>query len=105
MKNYNIVIFPTVQQDLEKITDHIAFTLCAPAAALNLINKIQAEINGLKNFPLSGKELQTDIPLKFSYRWKRVDNYLIFYTTDEASQTVTVMRIIYASSDYLSILQ
>lgn len=106
MKNYGIELLPEAQKDIAETLEYITATLCAPAAALNLYNALLAEFQRLKAFPLSGKELQaTDVPLKFSYRWKRVENYLLFYTIDEQSEHVNIMRILYSSSNYLSILK
>ena len=82
--------------------EYIAVTLCAPTAALKLYNVLQR----LKSFPLSGKELEaTNVPLNFLYRWKRVENYLVFYTIDVESKIANIMRVVYRYSNYLTILK
>lgn len=102
---FNIFYAPTVLPDLDGIADYIANTLCAPQAAEKLIGKILHRIQRLADFPFSGTMLDdTSAELTFAYRWLKVDNYMIFYTVDETAQAVTVMRVLYDASDYLSIL-
>ncbi|MBR6502697.1 MAG: type II toxin-antitoxin system RelE/ParE family toxin [Clostridia bacterium] len=102
MKNYKVEYYPSAYTDLEKIGDYIAFTLCAPGAAINLIDKIQAAIEKLKAFPKTGKALDVVLPLKYAYRWLKVENYMIFYTLNENTSTISIVRILYGASDYLS---
>lgn len=105
MKNYKIELLPKAQRDISNILDYIAVDLCAPLAALNLHEKIMEQFNRLKSFPLSGEIFQTDnIPLKYTYRRVFADNYIIFYTVDEPSQTIYIMHVVYAASNYLTLL-
>ena len=94
---YNIRYSPVVQFDLEGIVNYVSDTLCAPQAAERLLCKIREAIETLAAFPFSGRELK----LKAGYRWVRVENYMIFYTVNEAEEMITVMRILYGASDYL----
>ena len=104
MKNYCVKILPVAQQELIEILDYIALELCSPLAAINLNNAITEEFKRLQNFPLSGTELKSNLPFNFTYRWVRVENYMIFYTISEDTETIHIMHICFASSDYLAIL-
>lgn len=105
MKRYKILYYPAIYEDFENIADYISVTLCAPQAARNLLVKFQNAIENLETFPFSGTELaEIGLPLKYRYRWLQVESYMIFYTVDEQAETVNVMRALFASSDYLSIL-
>ena len=79
---------------------------CHLTAALKLYNVLLTQFQRLKSFPLSGKELEaTNVPLNFLYRWKRVENYLVFYTIDVESKIANIMRVVYRYSNYLTILK
>lgn len=104
MKNYCVEILPQAQKDLTELLDYIALELCAPLAALNLHKAIADTFERLGEFPLMGKELNVALPLNESYRWVRVENYMIFYTVSEERGTVYVSRVLFASSNYLSVL-
>lgn len=100
MKNYSNKISSAAQRDIVEILDYIAIELCAPMSAIKLNVKIMEAFERLQDFPLSG----TVLTCKPSCRWVRVENYMIFYTVDEKEQTVTILRVLYSSSDYLSTL-
>lgn len=102
--SYKLFVQPIAFEDMESIGDYIALTLCSPKAALNLLAKFNEGIERLKSFPFSGDLLETQYPLEYEYRRIIVENYIIFYTVDEQNQTVNVMRVLFGSSNYLSVL-
>lgn len=104
MKNYYVNVLPTAQREITDILNYIATELCSPLAAINLNTAFADELQRLKKFPLHGKLLQTKLPLKHVYRWVRVENYMIFYTVDEQAESIHIMHVRFASSDYLNIL-
>ena len=104
MKNCGIKLLPEEQKDIAEMLEYIAVTLCAPTAALKLYNVLLTQFQRLKSFPLSELEA-TNVPLNFLYRWKRVENYLVFYTIDVESKIANIMRVVYRYSNYLTILK
>lgn len=102
--NYKLIVMPATLEDMDNIYDYITQTLCAPTAANNLLNKLLQEMERLKDFPLSGEIQPNTENLKREYRRLIVDNYIIFYTVDEQTQTVYIMRVLYGASNYLTIL-
>lgn len=101
---YKILYSPIARADIEGIGDYIANTLCATQAAEELLGKIRRAIDGLQNFPAMGKALTKKARFGMPYRWLRVENYMIFYTVDENARTVTILRVLFGASDYLSTL-
>lgn len=101
---YNIIVMPAAYDDIDNIYVYISETLCAPTAASNLLNKLLQEIHRLKDFPLSGELQPRTENLKWIYRRLIVDNYIIFYTLDEKTETVYIMRILYGASNYINLL-
>lgn len=104
MNKFEVIVLPVAENDIQTITDYITETLCNRAAALKLVNKIYEQICRISDFPLSGNILNLKIPLEFEYRYIVVENYLVFYTTDETQNIVTIERVLYGSSDYSKIL-
>ncbi|MCM1545806.1 MAG: type II toxin-antitoxin system RelE/ParE family toxin [Clostridiales bacterium] len=105
MKNFRVEILPIAQNDVIAALDYIAVDLANPAAALKLYSTVADCFSLLKDTPYCGRELETDIPLKYKYRWVLAENYMIFYTVDEVAETVYIMRMLFGSSDYVSILK
>lgn len=104
MKDYCVKLTQTAQEEISSILDYIAVDLCSPAAAIKLNDKINEQFERLKMFPLSGEAYISEIPLRFEYRRMIVDNYLIFYTVREEDCSVIIVHVLYASSDYRSVL-
>ena len=104
MKNYSAKISDEAKEDIAKALDYIAIELCAPMAALNLNAKITEEIKLLKTFPFSGTLVDSQDSASVAIRWVRAENYMIFYTVNEAEESVYVLRILYGSSNYQNTL-
>lgn len=104
MKNYSAKISEEAKEDIAKALDYIAIELCAPMATLNLNAKITEEIKLLKAFPFSGTLVDNEESTSVAVRWVRVENYMIFYTVNEAEESVYILRILYASSNYQNML-
>lgn len=102
MKNYNVILQPLAQADIKNIGDYIADTLCNPDAAIKLVDAFIEQFKRIANFPMSGKPLDLDLPLEHDYLLAFVENYVIFYIVDENAETATVIRVLYAGSDYLT---
>ena len=103
-KIFNIEYAPAVHFDLDETAEYITNTLCAPQAAQNLLSKIRKNIENLKTFPFSGTLVDNEESTSVAVRWVRVENYMIFYTVNEAEECVYILRILYGSSNYQNML-
>ena len=103
-KIFKIEYAPAVHFDLDETAEYITNTLCAPQAAQNLLSKIRKTIENLKTFPFSGTLVDSQDSASISIRWVRAENYMIFYTVNEADECVYVLRILYGSSNYPNVL-
>lgn len=100
MKEYNILIFPEAQNDLEEIVDYLA-TL-SEQAALKYYDLIIEQIGTLKTMP-ERNPLLKDAQLRLrGYRKLLIKNYIVLYVINEA--TVEIRRILYARRQYEGLL-
>lgn len=104
MAKYNIIIFSKAQDDILKISNYISGELCSPNAADKLLTNFYDSFQSLQEFPLLGKKLDNSFNLRYNYRWIKVNNYIVFYTILEESNTVAIILVLYGSSNYLKIL-
>lgn len=96
---FEIRYTPISVSDLNEIAEYISNQLVAPRAAAQLLLKIKAEIDRIAAFPFSGSLFRANEGLSNEYRWVKVKNYMVVYEAEEARKRVTIMRILYASSD------
>ncbi|HUD10052.1 MAG TPA: type II toxin-antitoxin system RelE/ParE family toxin [Candidatus Saccharimonadales bacterium] len=98
-----IIFAPVAEQDLADLFSYISNDLSNPIAAHNIANKILQVSQKLSDFPGLGAELKTIDTRLDNYRYLIVDNYLIIYKVID--QEVYILRILYARSDYVKLLE
>ena len=87
------------RQDLREIYEYIACTLLVPDTARAISEMILGEVRSLEDLP-ERNPLYRDEPWHSrGVRVFRVKNYLIFYTVDLDSDTVSIARIMYGGRD------
>lgn len=93
------------REDIKTIYEYIAFELLVLDTATGQIQRIFKMARGLDEMPMRFK-LYEDEPWKSKgLRFVPVDNYLIFYLPIEETNTVSIVRIIYAGRDMNKQLQ
>lgn len=98
-----VVFLPAAEHDLGGLFAYISENLQNPIAAHNIVEKILRLSHKLENFPEMGASLHAVDPRISSYRYLFADNYLIIYKIK--AQEVSVVRILYARSDYVRLLK
>jgi addiction module RelE/StbE family toxin len=93
---------PLAEQDLNDIFDYISIELSSPQAAERLINKIQAAVESVCDFPFSRPLLTNKTLRDKGYRLITVDNFYLFYVIKNKS--VVIRRVTYNRRDYEALL-
>jgi len=97
-----VVFLPAAEQDLTDLCSYIRNELQNPIAARNVAAKILQRTQSLATFPEMGADLGGVDNRISGYRYLLVDNYLLVY---KITDQVSVIRILYARSDYVQLLQ
>lgn len=101
---YIIRLTPIAEQDIQEISDYIAFELKNELAAIDFLEKLEYQILRLEESPLSC-ELVNDKLLRLKkYRKLLVNNYIVFYVVDEKKLEVDIVRVLYALRSYMDLL-
>lgn len=91
------------EQDIEKLFLYIQNDLANPVAAQNVAQKILQRMQQLTSFPELGASMMAIDARLENYRYLIVDNYLVVYRYNR--DAIYVIRVLYARSDYVRILQ
>jgi len=89
---------------LLNVSNYISEILKAPLAAENLLLEAEKEIGNLCDFPLSCPLVRDTYFATKGVRFLTIRNYLVFYTANESTQVVTIIRFLYARRDWASLL-
>ena len=104
MVEYRIELTDKAKKDMLEIYAYISDNLKEPNVAGKLLDKIEREILKLKTMPMR-HAIERDEQLKLrKLRKIIVDNYLVFYTVHEKSETVFIVRVLYARRDWMNLL-
>lgn len=98
-----VVFLPAAQHDLTDLFAYISKSLQNPVAAHNIVEKILRLSYRLESFPEMGTSLRTVDERISNYRYLLADNYIVIYKVE--GQEVKIIRILYARSDYVQLLQ
>lgn len=102
---YSLEYLPIARQDMTDIVHYISHELANPAAAGKLAVAMTEAADRLTNFPYTNPAYHPIRPLKQEYRRLLVQNYIMFYSIDEAQKLITVLRVVYAQRDYGKLLE
>jgi len=97
MTKYRIKITELAENDLENISDYIAFVLKNYTAAKNVIKGIRAEINSLVNYPERNGLAEDEILAEKGIRIESYKNYKIFYVIED--ENIYIVRILHMKMD------
>lgn len=99
IREYEVMILPFAQEDIEAQADYIAFELEAPETALKLVNGFKKIINNLSIFP-QRHELDEDPELKkYGIRKTFYKNYKIYFWINENEKVVYIIRVFHMLVD------
>lgn len=101
--SYNLHITSVAQRDISQAADYIEFVLKNPKAADDLLEETDQKINALLPFSQEHPIVEDKLLAAWGIRFTQIKNYLAFYVVEE--NQVTVIRFLYAKSDWISILK
>ena len=101
---YKIVRTDKADEQLREIVFYIAEDSGSIDIALNYLDKIEAAINDLEDFPMSGSIPRYSILRKQGYRVLIVERHLIFYKVDDNKRIVIIYAIVDGRREYRNLI-
>lgn len=97
---YQIRFLKIAEEDLTEIVSYVAAD--NPNAANVLATKIEKNLELLSDNPKLGRIPRDEDIRNLGYRYLIVQNYIIFYTTEE--RTIIIHRILHSARNYKALL-
>jgi len=101
---YKIEYRSAILRDLEETTTYLCNELSAFSAANKLLDKLDIVCKNLSEHPYMYKAYDSVLILPEPYRIVALDNYILFYTINENSQTVSLCLLFYGGRDFDNLL-
>ena len=87
------------QQDLKNIYEYIAYSLLVPDTARNMSRQIMQSVRSLETMPERNPLYKEEPWHSQGVRFIPVKNYLLFYTVNNETHTVSIALILYGGMD------
>lgn len=97
-KTYELRILPLFEYDLNEIVDYITLRLKNPAAALRLVDDLEAAIQERLACPESFEPYRSAKERRYPYYQLRVRGFTVFYVV--IGNVMEIRRILYSRQDW-----
>lgn len=96
---FKVAYSARARQDLRDIYEYIAYELSAPEAAAGQTGRIMKAVHSLEQMPMRHRLYEEEPWHSQGLRVLPVDNYMVFYLTNETEAAVSILRIMYGGRD------
>ncbi|MCL2112233.1 MAG: type II toxin-antitoxin system RelE/ParE family toxin [Clostridiales bacterium] len=104
MNAWRTYITEQAEYDIRSIHEYIAHTLFAPDAAKRITSKLMDSIDRIEELPKGCPILRKEPWHSRGVRRKNSGNFAIFYVADDATEVVTIIRIMYSGRNVEEVL-
>jgi toxin ParE1/3/4 len=91
-------------EDLDEILSYITYILKEPVIAKRIYTSIKAKVKTLELMPNRHAIVDEERYWKLGIRKLPIGNYTAFYSVDESTKTVRVLRILYNRRNWKQLL-
>lgn len=105
MDEYEIIITPDAESDLNELDDYITFELLAPDTATAYVSFIKKELTSLSHMPRRYKPVDDEPWHSRGVRRMNVKNFAVFYCVLEDYHEVYIQNVIYQKRDIPQVLR
>ncbi len=92
---YKLVVALSFENDFDETLDYISNKLYSPLSAQNLLNKTEKIISNINDNPFLYPKCRNESPAQKGYHYAIVNNYLLFYSVDENTEQINILRFLY----------
>lgn len=103
--NFSFKFTEVAENDLNSILQYISEDLSNISAAQNLYQKIFQSIDNIRSFPDSGLFVKNEYLQDKTIRRVLVENYTIYYKTDDDNKTIYIIRIVYSRQNFNEVVK
>lgn len=93
--SFEVQITPQAEKDLRAIFEYIAFDLLSPINANRQLDRLEETILKLEDLPLGYPLYQKEPWKSRGLRFVPIDNYIAYFIPNEATEIISVIRVMY----------
>ena len=101
---YKLIVAEEAHADIEEVVAYIVHKLKNPGAAGGFLAEVEHCYRCIAENPQMYSFCSDESLQRKGYRKAVIGNYLALYRVDEAQKIVFIVRVIYASRDYVKLI-
>ena len=101
---YKLVVALSFENDFDETLDYISNKLYSPLSAQNLLNKAEKIISNINDNPFLYPKCRNESLAQKGYHCAIVNNYLLFYSLDENTEQINILRFLFGERNIDEIL-
>jgi len=105
VSKYTYQLTRKAENDLDSIVRYMAIELSNVKAAKDFLDKVEAVVDEIRNFPDSGVLIDNEYIEVGDIRRKQVNNYLMYYQKNEEEKVINILRIVYGKRNLEEIIK
>ena len=102
---YDYFFTEKAENDLDGIIKYISVDLANRSAAQNFFVNVFENIETICAYPETGRLISNEYVADKSVRRVLIDNYVMYYKTDEENKRIFIVRIIYGRRNLTEIIK
>jgi plasmid stabilization system protein ParE len=100
MEKYRVDVSAPAKSDLHDIIRYISAQLATPVSTYHFMEIFEEALMSLSDLPQRYPLVEDELLLQLGYRKMIVNNYVVFFSVDEANKVVNVKRILFGRRDW-----
>ena len=104
MDEFQVIITPDAQADLNELDDYITYTLLSPDTAIAYIRNIKRELLSLQRAPKRCKLVDEEPWHSRGIRRLNAKGFAVFYRVLDQSREAFILNVLYQRRDLMRIL-
>ena len=103
--DYRLETSAEFERDMGEALNHISNKLLNLSAASSLSKKVRRKISFIQTNPFMYPRYHDKRIKSANFRYAVVDNYLLFYHVDEATNVISIEAFVYGKQDLTAIIK
>lgn len=105
MSQWKVKLSPEFKQEVRELYSYVANALLVPETALKQVDKILNAVESLAEMPQRHPLYEREPWKTRGLRKLVIDNFIVFYLTNEKTKDVAVLHVFYGGRNITSLLE
>lgn len=103
--SYAVSVTASAENDLSAILSYLLESLKTPSGAQHLLDDFEKLVESVAKMPYAYPKVRDELLATIGYQWAPVSSYMVFFTIEESTGTVTIERILHGKQNWRNLIE